>query len=189
MDYLHFSCHFFSDALAPMQSYLALSPGTAPASDGRLTAQELARLPLKAQLVALPCCASAGSLREGEGRMGATWALLAAGARSALVTYWNVDDASAPLAMEALYEHVRRGWPLGESVRQAQLRLIHDERYAHPYYWAPYVLVQRGRPGDEVKEQEGGAPLWAVVGAALLLSVGLGLGIVMRRPRGVCRAV
>jgi len=30
--------------------------------------------------------------------------------------------------------------PKGEALRRAQLSLLHDPRYRHPYYWAPFVL-------------------------------------------------
>lgn len=31
--------------------------------------------------------------------------------------------------------------PKGEALRTAQVRLLQSEPYAHPYYWAPFILI------------------------------------------------
>ncbi|MBE9009053.1 CHAT domain-containing protein [Pseudanabaenaceae cyanobacterium LEGE 13415] len=28
-----------------------------------------------------------------------------------------------------------------ESLRQAQLKLLKDPNYQHPYYWSPFILI------------------------------------------------
>ncbi|MDX1384057.1 MAG: CHAT domain-containing protein, partial [Thermoanaerobaculia bacterium] len=37
-----------------------------------------------------------------------------------------------------------------EALRRARLELRSDPRYAHPYYWAPFVLLGRGEDGVEL---------------------------------------
>jgi len=149
MDYLHFACHFRSDPVAPLESYLRLEPGPGVGEDGQLTARELSGLALKAQLVALPCCSSAGTVASAEGRVGSTWALLAAGSRAALVAEWNIDDASSPRVMETFYHWLGDGNTMAASLRAAQRKLILSKDRSHPYYWASYMLVERG-PVHEV---------------------------------------
>ena len=59
--------------------------------------------------------------------------------RSALVTLWDVNDRSTAEFMGRFYHHLRAGsekaWALREAMRDLR------EKYAHPYFWAPFVLV------------------------------------------------
>jgi CHAT domain-containing protein len=44
--------------------------------------------------------------------------------------------------METLYQGLSQPQiTKAEAVRQAQLSLLKSDRYSHPYYWAPFVLV------------------------------------------------
>ena len=67
-------------------------------------------------------------------------ALFVAGAPSAVLTLWNVNDESTSHLMQAMYKGLMEGEAKGEALRQAQLTLLHDPIYHHPYYWAPFVL-------------------------------------------------
>ena len=42
--------------------------------------------------------------------------------------------------MEEMYQGLMDGVGKAEALRQAQLSLIHDTSYRHPYFWAPFVL-------------------------------------------------
>ncbi|WP_242059484.1 MULTISPECIES: CHAT domain-containing protein [Nostoc] len=43
--------------------------------------------------------------------------------------------------MEQFYKNLKNGVPKAEALRQAQLNLISDSRYSHPYFWAGFILV------------------------------------------------
>jgi len=43
--------------------------------------------------------------------------------------------------MVNLYQQLDRDKDKAEALRLAKLELIQQKRYAHPYYWAPFVLV------------------------------------------------
>ncbi len=90
-------------------------------------------------LVLSACQTAAGDDRAALGLAGVA---LKAGARSALATLWFVNDASTARMIERFYQAL--GEPTNtkaEALRQAQLDLIQDPRFAHPSYWAPFLLI------------------------------------------------
>lgn len=64
------------------------------------------------------------------------------GARSTLATLWSVRDESTALLMAQFYRQIALpNMTKAEALRQAQLTLLHESQYIHPFYWAPFVLV------------------------------------------------
>jgi CHAT domain-containing protein len=63
------------------------------------------------------------------------------GAKSVIGTLWSVADDSTATFMSALYRELVHGSTKADALRGAQLELMRDPRYAHPYYWAPFVLT------------------------------------------------
>ncbi|HIE52208.1 MAG TPA: CHAT domain-containing protein, partial [Armatimonadetes bacterium] len=139
--YLHFATHGFLDAINPLYSAIALAaPPPDSEEDGFLEARELAQLDLAAELVVLSACETArGRLRQGEGLLGLTWAVFAAGAPSAVVSQWAVSDRSTQELMAAFYRYLKAGRGKAAALRQAALELL--EEYEQPFYWAPFILV------------------------------------------------
>ena len=79
-----------------------------------------------------------------------------------LVSLWPVDDGASGLLVGAFYEAVlANGAPLPAALRRAKLNLMREstvdtvvighERisYAHPYFWAPYVLIGGNRQDSD----------------------------------------
>lgn len=64
------------------------------------------------------------------------------GAQSALGSLWEVDDKSTSQLMPAFYEALKNE-EISKSValQQAQVQLLHNPDYQHPYYWAPFILI------------------------------------------------
>ncbi|MBD2578841.1 CHAT domain-containing protein [Oscillatoria sp. FACHB-1406] len=92
-------------------------------------------------LVLSACRTAAGDRRAALGLAGFA---LRSGARSTLATLWSVNDLSAAELMSEFYEQLVRSQPgmtKAEALRQAQLKLLRDRSYQHPYFWAPFVLV------------------------------------------------
>jgi CHAT domain-containing protein len=128
--------------------------------DGLLTASEAAALRLKAEFVILSACNTAsGDDRPGaESLSGLARSLLHAGARSLLVSHWEVrDDATAALTVETL--RLRDAEPaLGRAgALQAAMRAVRTGKrldgsplpgwkadWAQPAAWGPFVLIQAG---------------------------------------------
>jgi CHAT domain-containing protein/Tfp pilus assembly protein PilF len=138
---VHFACHARADNVDPLGSGLLLAP--AGSDEGLLTAAEVVRgWRLQADVVMLSACETAvGVSRRYEGLYGLARAFLFAGARSVGASLWQVSDASTARLMGAFYREYARGVGKAEALRQAQLALLRDKRYADPYYWSGFVLI------------------------------------------------
>lgn len=91
------------------------------------------------ELLVLSACQTAkGNKRS---TLGIAGVAAQAGARSTLATLWLVDTDSTTLLMSEFYKELRNGVPKAEALRQAQLSLLSNPDYNHPYYWASFVLV------------------------------------------------
>lgn len=140
--FLHFAVHGVVDDKRPWYSGLILSLDGVGDEDGLLQIHEIYDLKIDADLVVLSACRS-GLGREvtGEGILGLARAFLYAGASSAAVSLWQVSDRSTADLMVAFYEALDGGAGKAEALRQAKLRIIESGRDAHPYYWAPFIIV------------------------------------------------
>jgi len=153
-DVIHLATHALVDAVQPERSALVLSQVDLPDGlvDGLLTAQEItAGWELRADLVTLSACETGlGRPAPGEGYLGFTQAFLAAGARSVLVSLWQVDDQATALLMDRLYANLReRGLGKAGALREAQQWLRSYEAggrrpFAAPRAWGAFVLVGEG---------------------------------------------
>jgi CHAT domain-containing protein len=104
-------------------------------------------LRLNADLAMLSACETAnGRISPGEGVMGTSWAFFVGGTRSMLVSQWKVNSASTSQLVVNFYQAQesnknRQGGEKARSLREATLRLMKDNRYRHPFYWAGFVLI------------------------------------------------
>jgi CHAT domain-containing protein len=140
--YIHFVTHGEVNPTAPMFSSVVLRKSAR--EDGWLFAQELMDLNLHADLVTLAACQTAlGQETRGEGLLGLSWALFVAGAKSSLLTQWEVLDSSTNEVMLSFYKHLKKNGSKGKAkaLQLAQLDLMEHEEFRHPYYWAPFTLV------------------------------------------------
>jgi CHAT domain-containing protein len=71
--------------------------------------------------------------------LGLMRAFLYAGARSLLLSLWNVNDVSTTALMADFYRRWQEGTDKSTALRAAMLRLRED--YPNPFYWAPFLLV------------------------------------------------
>jgi tetratricopeptide (TPR) repeat protein len=132
---LHLACHGLFRADNPMFSSLKLH-------DAWLTAADVMQLDLAGTLVTLSACESGrNEVLAGDELIGLTRAFLGVGASTLVVSLWLVQDDTTASLMEKYYERLRDGVGPAEALRAAQLEI--KERYPHPYYWAPFVLVGR----------------------------------------------
>jgi tetratricopeptide (TPR) repeat protein len=146
--FIHLAAHGLPDEAAPRRSGILLGAGGG-ARDGLLSAAEILELKLSAQVVTLSACGSGiGRLVGGEGIVGLARAFLYAGARSVVVSLWNVDDRSAADLMEAFYRGLLGGRPPAAALREAKRAFLASSvpGYRMPARWAPFVLV--GDPGS-----------------------------------------
>ena len=118
-------------------------------SDGLLTMGEVMGLSLDADWVVLSACnTAAGSGAGAEAVSGLGQAFFYAGARSLLVTGWPVETTSARLLTTDLFRRQKKHPEIGRAqalkeTMNAIMDTTGDEgfSYAHPLFWAPYMLV------------------------------------------------
>jgi CHAT domain-containing protein len=111
---------------------------------GLLTLDDVLGLKLNADWVVLSACnTAAGDGRAEEMLSGLARGFFYAGSRSVLVTQWAVETESAKRLTTAVFEHQARHATASkaESLRQAMLQVMAQPAYAHPTFWAPYILV------------------------------------------------
>jgi CHAT domain-containing protein len=141
-DVLHIATHGLVDDRAPMYSALVLSTAPGEEEDGLLEAREIAGLKLSTRIAVLSACDTGrGQITTGQGVIGLSWALLAAGCPTAVVSQWKAVSSTTATMMVDFHRHLVRGADAPEALRQAQLALRRDPRFAHPFYWAPFVVV------------------------------------------------
>jgi tetratricopeptide (TPR) repeat protein len=139
--YLHFATHGYLSIEIPSLSAIVLSlPGTAEA-DGYVTAAEWPGYPLRSELVVLSGCETGlGSEGAGDGVLGLPYALFVAGNRNTVMSLWKVADESTTAFMVRFFSRLRAGEPQGAALARTKREFIDHPRFAHPLYWAGFVL-------------------------------------------------
>jgi CHAT domain-containing protein len=116
--------------------------------DSRLDLDELERMIRPSQirdkpveLLTLSACQTAAG--DDRAALGLAGIAVKSGARSALATLWFVDDEASSLIVVDFYRrlHDVPGISKARALQLAQIELLHDPRYGHPCYWAPYLLI------------------------------------------------
>ena len=134
-DILHFSCHGYFNNTDPLSSGIALQ-------DGILTAREIFDLRLNSELVTLSACETGlNESKPGDELIGLTRSLIYAGAASVIVSLWSVYDPSTRELMVEFYRQLKSGKDKATALQQAQIKIMQEDEYSHPYYWAPFILV------------------------------------------------
>jgi CHAT domain-containing protein len=148
---LHIASHFQFRPGTLDRSFLLLGDGN------RLTLKDIGDRRLRfsgIDLLTLSACDTAmgGSADETGAEVEGFGALAQRqGASSVLATLWPVADGSTGRFMQLVYarRQADRTLSKGEALRQAQLAFVRgegsarqrDPRLAHPFFWAPYVLM------------------------------------------------
>jgi CHAT domain-containing protein/Tfp pilus assembly protein PilF len=140
---LHFATHGIVDEKHPELSRIFLQTN-ANTEDGNLFAGEIYNLKLDANLVTLSACQTGlGKISKGEGVIGLSRALVYAGAKSVIVSFWSVADESTAILMKSFYKDLLNdpSVDFSRNLRNAKLALMGNEQYSAPYYWAPFILI------------------------------------------------
>lgn len=92
------------------------------------------------ELMVLSACQTA----EGDDRatLGLAGMAIRSGARSTLATLWAVNDASTAELMTAFYQALENSdLSKADALRLAQIKVLKDPQFSHPFYWSPFVLI------------------------------------------------
>jgi CHAT domain-containing protein len=141
-DYLHFATHGIVDEANPESSKIFLN--TTATDDGNLYAGEIYNLSLNANLAVLSACQTGlGKVSKGEGVIGLSRALVYAGAKNIIVSFWSVADESTAELMTDFYSFLLKSKSPSFSLalQEAKLKMIKSDKYSTPFYWAPFILI------------------------------------------------
>jgi len=144
------------------QPALALSSPsvTGDSEDGLLTMGEIMKLKVNADWIVLSACNTGASEGGGtEALTGLGRAFFYAGTRSVLASMWPVESTSAKKLVSDIFRNQQSDKTLSRAgaLRKSMIGLIDDSTlidqgtgkiiasYAHPLFWAPFVMV--GDPG------------------------------------------
>ncbi|MFZ1518377.1 MAG: CHAT domain-containing protein [Ignavibacteriaceae bacterium] len=143
---IHLSTHSF---LHKNQPLIIFSQNNEEKEDGYLESGEILQLKLNSDLVVLSSCRSGlGVIDEAEGVIGMQKSFFEAGAKSVVVSLWDVNDKYTSLFMQSFYKYISEGFDKSEALRKAKI-FFRKNYSANPYYWSAFILS-----GDVSKIQD-----------------------------------
>lgn len=141
---LHFATHAVFNESEPGLSGLILSrfDDEGRPQDGFVRLNDIYDLRLPAELVVLSACDTAlGEEIEGEGLVGIVRGFMYAGSKRVVASLWQVADVATAELMTRFYvEMLAEGLTPADALRRAQLHMMDQRRWRHPYYWAAFTL-------------------------------------------------
>jgi CHAT domain-containing protein len=133
---VHIATHGYFRQDNPMFSSIRLG-------SSHLSLYDMAHLQLPVELVVLSGCATGlNVVTPGDELMGLVRGLLQAGARSLVLSLWDVNDDSTKEFMIEFYTRLQQGYSPAVATQTASIHL--REHRPHPYYWAPFLLIGKG---------------------------------------------
>jgi len=143
---IHFHCHAVFDPRDALYSCLLLSNGNPekPVADPMYTADVFSLDLSSASLVVLSGCSTTkGRMYPGDELVALTRGFFYAGASSVLASLWDVADEATGHLMSLFYGIFKdKKQPLDKATAlQYSQKLLLDEFYDHPYFWAGFELI------------------------------------------------
>jgi CHAT domain-containing protein len=139
---MHISSHFSISPGTEVNSFLLLGDGQ------RLTLGDMRTQNFRfdnVDLLTLSACdTGVGGGRDNTGKEIEGLGVIAQqqGAKAVLATLWPVADGSTAKLMSDMYQRRQsQGLSKIEALRQAQLSMMSQPKHAHPFYWAPFILL------------------------------------------------
>jgi CHAT domain-containing protein/Tfp pilus assembly protein PilF len=113
---------------------------------GLVSAEKIQGLALKGtDLVVLSACETGvGKVQAGEGVFGLKRAFILSGARTVVMSLWNVPSEETTEFMESFYTLLAKGKPKAAALREAKWAMM--KKNSNPFFWGAFVMV--GDPGQ-----------------------------------------
>jgi CHAT domain-containing protein/uncharacterized protein HemY len=141
---IHLATHGLLEYGIPQDSGVRDLPGAialTPSSedDGLLTSAELYDMNLNAELVILSACDTGRGRIQGDGVIGLSRSLIAAGVPSVIVSLWAVPDVPTASLMTEFYRQWQQNTDKAQALRQAMLTTM--QTHPDPRDWAAFTLI------------------------------------------------
>ena len=134
---IHLGTHGEADNNRGFGSWIILAPSDK--NDGYLTAEEILKLNLNAELVVLSACETGLGRLTGDGLVGLSRSFIQAGTPSLVISLWSVGDTQTKDLMIQFYRELQKNPDKAQALRQAML--VTREKYPEPKYWAAFTLI------------------------------------------------
>ncbi|WP_287360874.1 CHAT domain-containing protein [Moorena sp. SIO3B2] len=149
---IHLATHGLVDGIY-YRGAIALAPEE-PDHDGFLTSREILsryteseKSLLKAKLVVLSACDTGRGEIKGEGVVGLSRSLIAAGVPSLVVSLWQVPDDDTAKLMREFYNNIyTHKFDKAKAMREAMLSMLNDpDGNPDPKAWAAFTVIGEAR--------------------------------------------
>jgi CHAT domain-containing protein/tetratricopeptide (TPR) repeat protein len=141
---VHFATHGILNSTQPELSGVVLSlfDNKGMPQNGFLRLHDIFNLNLPAELIVLSACETGlGKEIKGEGLVGLTRGFMYAGSPRVVVSLWSVDDEATSELMTKFYQKMLQDkLKPAAALRQAQIEMLKNDKFAAPYYWAAFTL-------------------------------------------------
>ena len=121
---IHLATHGLLDDILQFGIPGAIALAPSDDNNGFLTAGEIYNMQLNAELVVLSACSSGQGKITGDGVIGLSRCLIAAGVKSVIVSLWSVEDLSTALLMVKFYQIFQQGVAASVALNEAQRWLL-----------------------------------------------------------------
>ncbi|NEP15253.1 MAG: CHAT domain-containing protein, partial [Symploca sp. SIO2C1] len=146
---IHLATHGLLDDINGVGSPGAIVLAASAQDDGFLTSSEIMEryglpntTPLQAELVVLSACDTGRGEIKGEGVIGLSRSLIAAGVPSLVVSLWKVpDDATQELMVEFYTNLYERKLDKAQALRKAMLTMLDGGENPDPVDWAAFTVI------------------------------------------------
>jgi CHAT domain-containing protein len=141
---IHLATHGLLDDIRGLGSSIVFAPEGQ--DNGLLTAEDILNLytapqgsTLSAELVVLSACDTGQGRLTGDGVIGLSRSIIAAGVPSVIVSLWSIPDAPTAELMTEFYENFRKNPDKATALRQAMLTT--KKKHPNPAEWAAFTLI------------------------------------------------
>jgi CHAT domain-containing protein len=121
---IHLATHGLLDDIRQLGIPGAIALAPSDDDNGFLTAGEIYDMKLNAELVVLSACSTGQGKITGDGVVGLSRCLIAAGVKSVIVSLWSVDDLSTALLMVKFYQIFQQKVAAAIALNEAQRWLL-----------------------------------------------------------------
>lgn len=121
---IHLATHGLLDDIRQLGIPGAIALAPSDEDNGFLTAGEIYDMKLNAELVVLSACSTGQGKITGDGVIGLSRCLIAAGVKSVIVSLWSVDDLSTALLMVKFYQIFQQRVAATIALNEAQRWLL-----------------------------------------------------------------
>jgi CHAT domain-containing protein len=141
---IHLGTHGLLDDIRGLGSSIVFAPEGE--DNGLLTAEDILNLytppqgsALSAELVVLSACDTGQGRLTGDGVIGLSRSIIAAGVPSVIVSLWSIPDAPTAELMTEFYQNFRKNPDKATALREAMLTT--KKKHPNPADWAAFTLI------------------------------------------------